>query len=226
MKERAPIHGLAGISEGATVGSVLFVRRASDDESFHVLISVCALTSPVHARIYENGMVSPVASIHLVGDGDTSDVRHMVGRTAALFGPGSGVACFTGGHKLPTLNGVLRCQFVRLHFSLRLRLRDATASTFCAQASTWPKWNANHALQFPPAGRVCSYVEHAGRCIATAAQMLTALRFQWQYSGMLRLSLTGFLLRHASTELKNALESITCHTLVLSRNHVTKCFIF
>ena len=224
MKERAPIHGLAGISEGATVGSVLFVRRASDDESFHVLISVCALTSPAHARIYENGIVSPVASIHLVGDGDTSDVRHMVGRTAALFGSGSGVACFTGGHKLPTLNGVLRCQFERLRFFLRLR--EARALSVCAQASTWPKWNANHALQFPPAGRVCSYVEHAGRCIATAAQMLTALQFQWQYSGMLRLSLTGFLLRHASTELRIALESITCYTLVLSRNHVTKCFIF
>ena len=133
MKEQAPIHGLAGISEGATVGSVLFVRRAPDGESFHVLISICALTSPGHARIYEDGIVSPVASLHLVGGGDTSDVRHMVGRTAALFGLGSGVACFTGGHKLPPLNGILRCQFERLLSSMRLR--DARDSSVCAHAS-------------------------------------------------------------------------------------------
>lgn len=72
-----------------------------------MLISVCALTSPSHSRIYENGMTNPITSLHLVGDGDTGDVHHMVGQTAALFGLGSGVAGFTGGHKLPTLNGWL-----------------------------------------------------------------------------------------------------------------------
>ena len=52
-------------------------------------------------------MTNPITSLHLVGDGDTGDVHHMVGQTAALFGLGSGVAGFTGGHKLPTLNGWL-----------------------------------------------------------------------------------------------------------------------
>ena len=153
MKERAPIHGLAGISEGATVGSVLFVRRASDDESFHVLISVCALTSPAHARIYENGIVSPVASIHLVGDGDTGDVRHMVGRTAALFGSGSGVGGFTGGHKLPMLGGSVYSQLEHIHFTIELR---GTGPSSHPQ-NKWSKHCEKHKPQLRPAGRICLF---------------------------------------------------------------------
>ena len=55
LEEQAPLRGLAGISEGGTVASVLLVRCASGDASFGSgfqalsLISVCALTSPAHA---------------------------------------------------------------------------------------------------------------------------------------------------------------------------------
>ena len=188
------------------------------------MISICTLTSPAHARIYAEGIVSPVASLHFVGDGDTADVHHMVGRTAALFGSAAGVACFTGGHKLPTLSGFLRGQFEGLRLSTRLW--HVRASSVCVHASMWLKRNANHASQFPPAGRVCSYVERTGRCLVATGLTSTAPRLQWQCSGVLRLSLAGVLLRHASEELPIALESITCHTLVLSKNDVAKCFVF
>ena len=121
LREQAPLHGLAGISEGATVGSVLLVRHTSGDASLGSgfralsLIGVCALTSPAHAKVYRYGTSYPSTSLHLVGDSDTGDIHHMVGRTAALFGSSSGVGCFTGGHKLPTLSGPLCSQVDGLH---------------------------------------------------------------------------------------------------------------
>ena len=67
------------------------------------MISVCALTSPGHSRLYEDG-AGNTPSLHLVGDGDTSDIQHMVGQTAGLVGSSSGVCVFRGGHKLPNMS--------------------------------------------------------------------------------------------------------------------------
>ena len=114
VQEQAPIHGLCGMSEGATVASVLLVQTALGQMKFGAglealtSLSICALTSPAHAELYrEVGTTSTSASLHLVGDADTADIQHMVGRTAALFGSTSGMSYFAGGHKLPKIDGLL-----------------------------------------------------------------------------------------------------------------------
>jgi hypothetical protein len=119
VREQAPIHGLVGISEGGTAASILVTQGASDLEPrFYgrLLISVCALTSPAHNRLYEDGAGS-TPSLHLVGDGDTSDIQHMVGRTAGLAGSGSGICVFRGGHKLPNMSPRLVAALEALHDS-------------------------------------------------------------------------------------------------------------
>ena len=158
MREQAPIHGLAGISEGATVGSILLVGNASGDACLQgictlSLISICALTSPAHARIYDNRMANSTASLHLVGENDTRDVHHMVGRTAALFGSGSGVGCFTGGHKLPMLGGSVYSQLEHIHFTIELR---GTGPSSHPQ-NKWSKHCEKHKPQLRPAGRICLF---------------------------------------------------------------------
>jgi hypothetical protein len=102
------------MSEGATVASVLLVQSVLGQVKFGggleavASLSVSALTSPAHAGLYrEVGTMSASASLHLVGDADTADIQHMVGRTAALFGSTSGMSYFAGGHKLPKLDGLL-----------------------------------------------------------------------------------------------------------------------
>lgn len=71
-----------------------------------MLISICVLTSPAHTGFYEEGTVN-IPSLHFVGDEDTRDIKHMAGRTAGSFGPGSGICLFRGGHKLPSLTPLL-----------------------------------------------------------------------------------------------------------------------
>ena len=114
VQEQAPVKGFAGISEGATVASVLLAQHALGRLNLGVgleaatLLSVCALTSPGHAGLYgEVGAMSASSSLHLVGHADTRAIQHMVGRSAALFGAGSGVKQFAGGHKLPKLDDSL-----------------------------------------------------------------------------------------------------------------------
>ena len=111
-REQAPLHGLAGMSEGATVAAVLLVQHALGKVDLGMqnpaLLSFCALTSPAHAESYrEVGTMHACQSLHLVGHADTSDIQHMVGRTAALFGTCAGVGHFAGGHKLPKRDAML-----------------------------------------------------------------------------------------------------------------------
>ena len=114
VQEQAPVHGFGGMSEGAAVASVLLAQHALGHVNLGLelkaaaLLSVCALTSPGHAELYgEIGAISSSSSLHLVGNADTGAIQHMVGRNAALFGAGSGVKYFPGGHKLPRLDDSL-----------------------------------------------------------------------------------------------------------------------
>ena len=119
-------------------------QHASGDTSFSgfntlSLISVCALTSPAHARLYTNEMICPLTSLNLVGDSDTSDIHQMFGQTAALFGPGSGVDCFLGGHKLPTLNGSPCSQLDRFHHSLGGGVMVPSTPVYSNSSKRWSK---------------------------------------------------------------------------------------
>ncbi|KAH8046838.1 delta-3,5-delta-2,4-dienoyl-CoA isomerase [Aureococcus anophagefferens] len=102
--EQAPLDGIAGISEGGTVGAILFSQHLRGEVYLgsgyrgRLVLTFCALTSPAHSRMYADPMPC-LASLHLTGDTDTADVWHMGGQTAALFGPWSGVGHFRGGHK-------------------------------------------------------------------------------------------------------------------------------
>jgi len=112
VREQAPICGLAGMSEGATVAAILLAQHTLGKVDLGLynpaLLTFCALTSPAHAELYrEVGMMSSSQSLHLVGSADTRDIQHMVGRTAALYGAGSGVKYFAGGHKLPKADNLL-----------------------------------------------------------------------------------------------------------------------
>ena len=109
------------MSEGATVASVILAQHALGRAKLGVgfeaatLLSVCALTSPAHAELYgEVGAMSASSSLHLVGNADTRAIQHMVGRSAAFFGAGSGLEHFAGGHKLPKLDASLAR--ARVHF--------------------------------------------------------------------------------------------------------------
>ena len=100
------------MSEGATVAAVLLVQHALGKVDLGMqnpaLLSFCALTSPAHAESYrEVGTMHACQSLHLVGHADTSDIQHMVGRTAALFGTCAGMGHFAGGHKLPKRDAML-----------------------------------------------------------------------------------------------------------------------
>lgn len=129
--EQAPLEGFAGISEGATVGAVLLAEHLRGIMDFGAgfegrsLVGVCALTSPAHARMYEDSIAA--STLQLVGSADTLDVQHMGGRTAAMFGHGASVVSFSGGHKLPRLAPRLRDSFVYLTSSVsRTRMRTST----------------------------------------------------------------------------------------------------
>jgi hypothetical protein len=99
--EQAPLDGIAGISEGGTVGAILFSQHLRGEVYLgsgyrgRLVLTFCALTSPAHSRMYADPMPC-LASLHLTGDTDTADVWHMGGQTAALFGPWSGVGHFHG----------------------------------------------------------------------------------------------------------------------------------
>ena len=206
--EQAPLDGIAGISEGGTVGAILFSQHLRGEVYLgsgyrgRLVLTFCALTSPAHSRMYADPMPC-LASLHLTGDTDTADVWHMGGQTAALFGPWSGVGHFRGGHKLPRLSDTLSRTVDELReqsFGLSvLRRRHRFVPSRSSNGTSIPTCRARPLIE------VAAPVRVSVRATATT------VRAHWRGKGVLHVE--------ASAQF-DALDVVqkhaTCHAVVLA----------
>ena len=212
-REHAPLHGLAGMSEGATVASVLLVQHALGTadlgSGLETLLTFCALTSPAHAEAYrEVGLMRACQSLHLVGRADTRDIHHMVGRTAALFGACAGVGHFAGGHKLPKRDAVLTSCCDRLR---RRRLGYSRVS------SLPPRSRGDGDPTLPVAAKGSPAIDLAPGTVGRSASVVASL-VSWYERGVVAIDAAT-----AGALLSTIVESVSCYAVILSTRAGNAC---
>lgn len=215
--EQAPVDGIAGISEGGTVGAVLFSQHLRGDVFLgsgyrgKLVLTFCALTSPAHSRTYADPMPC-LASLHLTGAEDTADVWHMGGQTAALFGPWSGLGHFCGGHKLPKLSDSLRRSMHELRTqSFGLEEAVSLRRPVLARSAHAPR---TEALRLVRSHRVRASIQPGGTSSVCGGPLAAkAPRARWQGRGTLRVGVS--MLSDLAGLIGLMQMMVACHVMVL-----------
>ncbi|XP_072209345.1 esterase OVCA2 [Excalfactoria chinensis] len=102
LRERGPIDGLLGFSQGAALAAMVCAMSARGDPrfpvTFAVLVAAFASRSPAHRHFYRQPIALP--SLHVVGDADAVIAAHLSAELARCFVEPV-VVTHPGGHFVP-----------------------------------------------------------------------------------------------------------------------------